>query len=234
MGRDNTLDHIRKRFYWPGMSFDVERWGQNCTVCTRRKPGLGKYPMQHCLHTDPYIVLQSNITGPLPMTEKQNEYIMVIGDYFTKWKEAFALQDHTAQTVADVLITEFICRYGTPYRIHTDQGREFESQLFSEIGTKLEIYKTRITIYRPPSDGMVERLNRTLQQMRSLSVNKHRTDWDDHLPYVMMAYSAAIHDSTKCSQHFLMLGRETEFPIDIFAGNQPNYEEDICINMLSL
>lgn len=41
--------------------------------------------------------------GPLPMTEKQNEYIMVIGDYFTKWKEAFALQDHTAQTVADVL-----------------------------------------------------------------------------------------------------------------------------------
>lgn len=37
------------------------------------------------------------------MTEKQNEYIMVIGDYFTKWKEAFALQDHTAQTVAGVL-----------------------------------------------------------------------------------------------------------------------------------
>lgn len=70
--------------------------------------------------------------GPLPITENGNEYIMVIGDYFTKWKESFALRDHTAQTVADVLITEFICRFGTPRRIHTDQGREFESTLFSE------------------------------------------------------------------------------------------------------
>lgn len=73
------------------------------------------------------------------MTEKQNEYIMVTGDYFTKCNKAFALQDHTAQTLADVLITEFICRYGTPYRIHTDQGREFKSQLFSEMCIKLDI-----------------------------------------------------------------------------------------------
>lgn len=164
------------------------------------------------------------------MTEKQNEYIMVISDYFTKWKEAFALQDHTAQTVADVLITEFICRYGTPYRIHTDQEREFESQLFSEMCTKLDIYKTHTTPYRPQSDGMVERFNRTLQQMFSLFVNKHRTDWDDHLSYVTMAYRAAIHDSTKCLPNLLILGRETEFPIDIIAGHPPNYEEDICIN----
>lgn len=38
---------------------------------------------------------------------------------------------HTAQNVADKLVTEFICRYGTPLRIHTDQGREFESKLFT-------------------------------------------------------------------------------------------------------
>lgn len=125
---------------------------------------------------------------------------------------------------------EFICRYGTPYRIHTDQGREFESQLFSEMCTKLDIYKTHTTPYRPQSDGMVERFNPNLQQMFSLFVNKHRTDWDDHLPYVMMAYRAAIHDSTKCLPNLLILGRETEFPIDIIAGHPPNYEEDICIN----
>lgn len=42
---------------------------------------------------------------------------MVIGDYFTKWKVAFALQDHTAYCVADVLINEIICRYCTTRRI---------------------------------------------------------------------------------------------------------------------
>lgn len=65
---------------------------------------------------------------------------------------------------------------------------------------------------------MVQGLNRTLQQMLSLFVNKHRTDWDDHLPYVMMAYHAVIHDSTKCSPNLLMLGRKKEFPIDIIAA----------------
>ena len=40
--------------------------------------------------------------GPIPKII--HEYIMVVGDYFTKWKEAYALKDHTTQTVADVLI----------------------------------------------------------------------------------------------------------------------------------
>lgn len=49
LGRDKTLGSIRKRFYWPGMSSDVERWCQNCIVCAWRKPGvgLGESLMQH-------------------------------------------------------------------------------------------------------------------------------------------------------------------------------------------
>ncbi len=35
-----------------------------------------------------------------------------------------------AQTVADVFVTEFIARFGMPAKIHSDQGREFESNLF--------------------------------------------------------------------------------------------------------
>lgn len=106
--------------------------GVKIALCARRKPGpgLGKSPMQHRPAYRPLHYIAIYIMGPLSMTEKQNEYIIVLGHYFTKWKEAFPLQNHTAQTVADVLIIEFICRYGTPYRIHTDQSREFESQLF--------------------------------------------------------------------------------------------------------
>lgn len=85
--------------------------------------------MQHRPAYRPLQCIAIDIMVPLPITDKQNEYIMVIGDYFTNWKEAFALQDHTAYFVADVLISEFICRYGTPHCIHTDQGKEFESNL---------------------------------------------------------------------------------------------------------
>jgi transposase InsO family protein len=100
----------------------------------------------------------------------------------------------------------------------------------NRICAKLGIYKTRTTPYRPQSDGMVERFNHTLQQMLLLFVNKHRNDWDDHSPYVIMAYRAAVHDSTKCSPNLLVLGKyiHVYFPIDIIAQNPPNSNEETC------
>ena len=129
--------------------------------------------------------------------------------------------DHCAMTVADKIVTEFICRFGVPSQIHSDQGREFESDLFKAICEKLGIEKTRTAPYRPQSDGLVERFNRTLVQMLSSFVNEHKNDWDDHLPYVMMAYRATMHESTKCSPNLLMLGRETTCPLDLFVGEPP-------------
>ena len=70
---------------------------------------------------------------------------MVVGDYFSKFCEAYSLPDHTAQTVGDKLLTEFICRYGVPLFIHTDQGREFESHLFQYLCEVLGSNKTRTT-----------------------------------------------------------------------------------------
>ena len=36
-GRDQTLSLIRDRFFWPGMSADVEEWIKNCNRCVQRK-----------------------------------------------------------------------------------------------------------------------------------------------------------------------------------------------------
>ena len=46
--------------------------------------------------------------GPLPGIINDNEYIIVVGDYFTKWTEAYALKDYTVQNVAEVLIDFFM------------------------------------------------------------------------------------------------------------------------------
>ena len=53
-----------------------------------------------------------DIMGPVPQTDNGNLYILVLGDYFSKWTEAFPLKDHTAQTVADVLVEQFVSRFG--------------------------------------------------------------------------------------------------------------------------
>ena len=86
----------------------------------------------------------------------------------------------------------------------------------------LQVRKTRTVPYNPKSDGMIERANRTVIQMLTTLVNEARNDWDDHLPYVMMAYRASVHESTGLTPNKLMLSHETKLPIDLMIGAPPD------------
>ena len=151
-----------------------------------------------------------DLMGPLPKTENGNLYIAVVVDYFTKWAEAFALPNKQSQTVAEALVTGVICRLGAPHRLHSDQGGEFESNLWTEVCELLDVEKTRTSPYRPQSDRLVERLNRTIKKMLKVFVNDNRDDWDDHLPYIMMAYRAT-------PPNLLMYGCEVNLPVEVMA-----------------
>ena len=103
--------------------------------------------MQTAVTNRPLEMIAMDILGPLPETERKNKYVVVIGDYFTKWTEVFPMKDMEAAMVAKILVQEFICRYGTPEKICTDQGHNFEATLIKEICTLLGIQKTRTTPY---------------------------------------------------------------------------------------
>ena len=86
-----------------------------------------------------------DILDPLPETARGNKYILEIGDYFTKWKEAHAMPNVEAATIARIIVNEFVCHFGIPKQLHTDQGRNFESSLIKEVCKILGIVKTRTT-----------------------------------------------------------------------------------------
>lgn len=201
------------------MRNDIVRWCNSCELCARSKPGpgLGRNELQQFNITEHLQFNAIDIFGPLPVTNNGNQYIMVIGDYFTKWKEAFAIENHTALTIADRLFHEFICKYGCPEQIHTDQGREFESDLFKTVCHKLGVHKTRTTPYGPQSDGML-----------SIFTNENPQDWDNLLHLLIMAYRATEHKSTGCSPNLMMFGRGNSFPIDLMAGLPPNMKDEMC------
>ena len=142
-------------------------------------------------------------------------------------------------TVARTFVKEFICRYGVPLQVHTDQGRQFESHLFREICDVLGMDKTRTTPFHPQSDGLVERFNQTLEAMLSKVVREDQTDWDEQIPLVMMAYRSAVQESTGQSPCRMMLGREVRLPIDMVLGPSPDepveniglYAEDLQCNL---
>ena len=86
-----------------------------------------------------------DISGPLPTSKRGNKYILIVGDYFTKWVEAYPLQDQRAETIAMVFVREFVSRFGVHLQLHSDQGRNFESVLFNDVCNLLGMDKTRTT-----------------------------------------------------------------------------------------
>ncbi len=125
-----------------------------------------------------------DILGPFPESNQGNIYILVVGDYFTRWMEAFAIPNQEATTVARILTQEVFCRFSPPEQLHSDQGRQFESELIAEVCKLLGIAKTRTTPYHPQSDGLVERFNRTLLSMLRTAAT---FEWEEHLRPLCMA-----------------------------------------------
>ena len=94
-----------------------------------------------------------------------------MGDCFSKWKEAFAVSDNTANTVADKLATEFITRFGIPNQIMIREENLKVNFHNSWVLKRLELISTETQ-----SDGLVERFNRTLTAMLSTFVNDNKDD----------------------------------------------------------
>ena len=160
-----------------------------------------------------------DLMGPLPVTEDGNKWIMVVADYNSRWMEAYALPNAKAETVAAKFVSEFICRFGAPNELHTDQGTNFESEVFRGVCSILGIAKTRTTAYNPKSDGLVERFNRTLMAMVSKMVDpsKGQRDWDKCLPFATSAYRSTPQETTGESPNMMMLGREVTLPVDLMT-----------------
>ena len=156
-----------------------------------------------------------DILGPLPETASGNKYVLVAGDYFTRWMEAYPLPNQEATTVATKLVDELFCRFSLPEQLHSDQGRQFESDVIKEICKLLQIDKTRTTLYHPQCDGLIERFNCTLTQMLSTCLTELSPHWEEQLPKLCMAYNSSKQSTTGYSPFFLMFGREAHLPVDL-------------------
>ena len=139
----------------------------------------------------------SGHNGPsIPETDDGNKYVLVAVDYFTRWTEAYGIRNQEAATVAKKLVDKVFCRFSPPEQLHSDQGRQFESDFIQELCKLLQVRKTRTTPYHPQCNGVVERFNRTLLDMLSTKVGDHSSDWDQSIRKLCMAYNSSVHFAT--------------------------------------
>ncbi|KAF0711279.1 igE-binding protein-like [Aphis craccivora] len=85
-------------------------------------------------------------------------------NYLTKYSLGVPLPDHTANTIAQVFVVNFVCVHGIPEIILTDQGTDFLSKIFSEVCKLPKINKINTSPYHPQTIDSLERSHRTLAE----------------------------------------------------------------------
>ena len=138
---------MKSRFYWVCMAGDIEKYIKNCPRCIRRK-AQGKtaatlvvvdstYPMD--LVCMDFVSLEMSAGGYDAHPDCHRQF----------YAQAIFSQNQTVKTTARFLFDNFVCHYGFPSRLHSDQGRNFESGVIKELCAIANVDKTRTTPYHP-------------------------------------------------------------------------------------
>ena len=129
----------------------------------------------------------------------------------------------TALNVAKEFVQHWICAYGPPKYLLSDNGSQFTSKLFAFVCAQFGIKNLFTAAYHPQTNGQTERFNRTiLAGIRSFCQDNLRT-WSQYVGPLTYAYNTQVHSSTGVSPFDLVVSR----PIKSAAIRDELGHEDI-------
>ena len=215
VGVNRLVGNLSTLYYWHGMKGQVKKFVRRCVRCGANKAyrGRPRVPIQSYGRSDrPMDRVHWDITGQLPTTLRGHKYILILKCALTGWVEIFGIPNKEAITVAEILVDEIYCRHGSPRRLVSDRGSEFNNRILEEVCRILRIRKIHTTAYNPRSDGLVENHMGILKDQLRTFTNLEQNNWDDRLAYFAHAYNTTVNTRTGYTPFFLMYGREARAP----------------------
>ena len=136
------------------------------------------------------------IEAPTNSKSGKDVNVLIITDHFTRYAQAHITSSQKAPVVAKTLWDQFFVHYGFPEKILSNQSRNFESQLISELCELTQVKKLRTTPYRPEDNGSCERFNCTLIFMLGTLPDDFKSKWPQHISTLVYAYNCTHSSAT--------------------------------------
>ncbi|KAG0930503.1 hypothetical protein G6F57_011821 [Rhizopus arrhizus] len=235
-GIDKTVDKIKEVAWWPNMVEDVKEYIRTCPACQIYKVRNDSIvaPMKPILPRYTGDIWAADI-AELLKSNNGNTYMLVLVEYLSKWAITVALPSFSTDHVAQVLLYDVVLKFGVPSRLITDNGSNFVSEAMAMVCSRLGIKRALTSVEHPQTDGLVERMNRTIKISLAAYVGKdNKLDWDTYLPFVTFAYNTATQASTGFSPFEILFGRKAVLPLNEELIIDPKtYETESWINYLN-
>ena len=114
--------------------------------------------------TRPFSKISIDFVGPKELTEAGNRYILTILDSFSKFCILVPTHHATAEEVTHALLEKFICYFGSPVTLISNQETHFINAILQEFARIFKINKFSTTAYHPQFNGRIERMHHTLNE----------------------------------------------------------------------
>ena len=141
-------------------------------------------------------------------------YRLTLIDRFTRWPTAVPLEDITAETVVANFYEHWVSNFGCPIGITTDQGSQFESALQAALARWIGAKKVHTTSWHPKSNGMVERIHRTL---KAALMCEGQIPWPQRIPLVLLGLRNSFKEDLQASPAEMMFGTSLRVPGEFFT-----------------
>ncbi|GFT58085.1 retrovirus-related Pol polyprotein from transposon 412 [Trichonephila clavipes] len=213
LGVTKTKDRILRHFFWPNVYRDVEEFVKTCDSCQRvGKPrDKANAPLKLVpIISEVFSKISIDAVGPLPVSTKQNRYLITSICVASKYPEAIPVESITSPNVIDAFLSIF-SRLGFPREIQSDLGTSFTSELTTTFFNKFGIKVTRSSVRHPQSNA-VERVHRTIKRVIKALCVESEEDWEGVLPLALFSLRTVAHESTGFSPTELVMGKNLRTP----------------------
>lgn len=212
---------ISRDYVWHHMSRDITVWCRQCQKCQRAKTHRHvKTPIPVIPVPDrAFSHVHVDIVGPLPHC-KGFSYLLTVVDRHSRWPDAIPLHGITAEECADAFMLQWVARHGMPRDITSDRGRQFVSQLWQTMGQSLNARLHFTTAYHPQSNGIVERMHRTMKA--SLRAKLADDNWLCKLPWVLLGLRSAMKEDLNASPADMVYRHHLNLPGNVIDSSLPS------------
>ncbi|GBE87281.1 hypothetical protein SCP_1005280 [Sparassis crispa] len=230
-GKFNTLELLRREFWWPGMYTFVYNYVEGCAACQQMKPNthptrIPLEPIPTDPHALPFSCCTTDFITDLPVSNGFDSIMVVVDHDLTKGVILTpCLKTITAEGTAKIFHDKVYSRFGLPDRIISDRGPQYASKVFQELNRLLQIRSSMSTAYHPQTDGETERVNQELEIYLRLYCGNNPETWADRLPDLEFCHNTREHSARKMSPFRIMMGYEPRGLPSVFpTTNIPSVE----------